>query len=130
MNAEAKKGDITVNFDELPVFASVDLPVLVRSEETAISLLGGLEVIQNAIQTKATYLELDFPNVDPLRQKLVGQIGKCASIVMKVSRNKRKPNDATKFEIVGKTTHAYAFSNPVDYQVSAYEELNIHTALI
>jgi hypothetical protein len=108
------------NLESLPVFQIIELPCFIRDNQQALKCIGGLENAMKELVKSNPNICFRFPGENPLRSTLVATPKSKASLVLKVTRKKKKSTGEVISESVsieGVVEKAFVFENPADYQV-------------
>lgn len=109
---------IETSFQNLPNFHIVELPCLIRNEETALDCIGGVSSA-NEFLNHDTSMLFRFPGDNPLRSTLEGSVLTNAKVLFRLKRRKNKKTGqiiSQSTEVLGVIRKTVVFNNPADYQ--------------
>ena len=114
-SSESSTDTINIDYDSLQELICINLPFYCKQIDTAVQMLGGSDLVENSIKNNSKFIQIKYPNTDPLRHHVVGAKQTCNGIILKIKRNK-VTKQIINTNILGKTMEEYNFNEPADYQ--------------
>ena len=114
-SSESSTDTINIDYDSLQELICINLPFYCKKIDTAVNMLGGSDLVENSIKNNSKFIQIKYPNTDPLRHHVVGTKQTCNGIILKIKRNK-VTKQIIHTNLLGKTTEEYNFNEPADYQ--------------
>ena len=114
----SSQNSIRFKVGDIKKLIRIELPCLVKSNETAISTLGGINSLYGRLQTFTddTKFTFQLPNAIPLKSNIIGGVWSRHGVVVKIRRKKSDKSDV-KYIVEGVCLKSVIFNNPADYQV-------------
>jgi hypothetical protein len=105
------------NFESIPDLYSIDLPCYFHKLSTSIDMLGGSEEIRNALLNKSSLIHMKTSQSASSANGFIGERKESFGMLVKLIRKRKGLESEVKMEIIGKTSHTYAFDETSDYVV-------------